>query len=609
MRRFFLLFIFLCGCAIPPVVWGEDFIVARAVLEDRAGTLSIAEVAQAEFAPGAAILARGYTDSAHWIRLRVHTSHPGKVIELRIRPTFLDEVQLYEADPASPGHWLSRSTGDTQSFNQRQRAAVTLGFEVKPMAEDSTYYLRLKTTSSSLLYVEALSLREAENKDLQLFFWQAIYLVFMLWLLFWAANDFAANRDPAVGVFLIFQAIYLVYAIALMGYLPVIFTQAAPGTLDKLTSFLVCGIVLVGLWFHRALLALFAPPRRVLRVLDVQIAVACLLVMLLVFGQARLALQLNSLNALLAAPTLLVLAWLARRPAPPGLFMLRMVHTLQSLSFLFSMLPLLGLVDATEWSLHATLIHGFISAMLIFILLQLRSRTIAKQAAQSALALERTRKQLEIEHEQVEIRTGMLAMLTHELKTPMSIIRMSIGSLDAEDPVKCRSETALEDMQQIVDRCQLADQLEQKQMVVRNVHCDPAELLAELIRTSGAPQRIHNELAGLPLVRTDPQLLHIVLHNLISNALKYGATDSPIKLRTSVLESGVEIIVSNAAGVAGLPDPDRVFTRYYRSPGAHRKTGSGQGLYLAHSITTLLGGSIRYDVIQNQVTFTLCIPR
>jgi signal transduction histidine kinase len=71
---------------------------------------------------------------------------------------------------------------------------------------------------------------------------------------------------------------------------------------------------------------------------------------------------------------------------------------------------------------------------------------------------------------------------------------------------------------------------------------------------------------------------------------------------------GLQISVQNFPGVAGLPDPKKIFEKYYRSPGAHRQTGSGLGLYLVHSFSALLGGHVTYEVAQEQARFTLWIP-
>jgi signal transduction histidine kinase len=70
----------------------------------------------------------------------------------------------------------------------------------------------------------------------------------------------------------------------------------------------------------------------------------------------------------------------------------------------------------------------------------------------------------------------------------------------------------------------------------------------------------------------------------------------------------VRVCVRNQVGPAGLPDADKVFDKYYRSPGAHRKTGSGLGLYLVKSYMQLLGGYVGYAVVADEVEFSIWMP-
>ena len=610
--RWLFLIAFFLGVVLPVAAIADDLIVSRAVLQDRAGTLTIDDVTQADFSPIGPMLTGGYTDAVHWLRIVIKAPAPGAQIELRIRPTYLDEVRLYAPDPAQSVRWLSRATGDRVGYALQDRPAVTLGFALALHAPLTTVYLRLETTSSSLLNVEALTPHEARTKDVHLDVFLTIYLGFMVALLFWAANDYAIHRQRVVGLFLIYQACYSVYVVAVMGYLAVLLPQVGAGMLDTFTSTLVCLAPAVSLFFHRVLLGQFLPPRRALRVLEALVFMGLLALTMLALGYTRQALQFNSLIILLAAPTFVALAFIARLNAPPGLRVIRIVYSLQGLSLVISMLPFLGWVTATEWSLQATLLHGLISAFLMFLLLHLRSRELSRQAAQVAMELEVTHEQLAAKLLQKQQQERFVAMLTHELKTPMAVIHMALGSLKFADTTKRRAVRALADMTAVVEHCQQADQLEQQQLAMRAVLCSIEESLAEHQTSSGAPQRIVIDTAALPSVMTDPQLLRIVLDNLVNNALKYAAPGSLIHLQALPCvhegKPGVRVCVRNQVGPAGLPDADKVFDKYYRSPGAHRKTGSGLGLYLVKSYMQLLGGYVGYAVVADEVEFSIWMP-
>ncbi len=582
------------------------------MLQDRDGVLTIDEVAKANFTPAGPMLNAGYTSAAHWLRLRIQAPVRGQQIELRIRPAYLDEVLLFEPDPAHPGEWLRRATGDKLGNTARDRPSTTLGFTLTLDAPLTTVYLRLQTTSNSLLNVEALTPHEARAKEVQADIALVIYLGFMLALLFWAVNEFLLSRERLLGVFLIYQACYSVYSLAVMGFVPMLLPWVLPGAMDLFTSVVVCLAPLLSLIFHRMLLGLFAPPRSALRVLEglILLDLGALAMMLLV--DARLGLQFNAFLVLLSAPIFIVLAFAARHNAAPGLRVIRILYSLQGVSLVFSMLPFLGWISATEWSLHATLLNGFISAFLMFLLLHLRSRKLTQEASQAALDLLLTQEQLALKNQQKQQQERFMAMLTHELKTPVAVVRMALGKLQLSDPVQRRARRALTDITAIVDHCQQVDQLEQQQLVAQSKLCNLAEILDELKDVSGAPQRLHIDAQNVPPVTTDPQLLRNVLRNLIDNAFKYAASDSPIGIHAQAAThnevSGVRVAVRNEVGLAGLPDTDRVFEKYYRSPGAYRKTGSGLGLYLVKSYMQLLGGQVTYSVAGTHVEFALWIP-
>jgi signal transduction histidine kinase len=70
------------------------------------------------------------------------------------------------------------------------------------------------------------------------------------------------------------------------------------------------------------------------------------------------------------------------------------------------------------------------------------------------------------------------------------------------------------------------------------------------------------------------------------------------------------ITISNTVGDIGVPEEDKVFTKYYRSEKAHKYTGSGLGLYLVSSIAKLLKGEVMYlhNPQLHTVTFKLILP-
>ena len=206
-------------------------------------------------------------------------------------------------------------------------------------------------------------------------------------------------------------------------------------------------------------------------------------------------------------------------------------------------------------------------------------------------------------------------MLTHGLKTPISVVSLTLKQMSVHNPqsaIKQRAEQAMDDMSNMVERCQQLDQLEHEKPTLQLQRCHLPDLLAQLRARSPAPDRLSFAAESCPYFESDPQLLSIVLGNLINNALKYSPPHTPVTLQaepvTDAGRAGVQVSVQNQPGAAGLPDPAKLFEKYYRSLGAQKQTGSGLGLYLVRSFATLLGGQVRYEVVQQQIRFTLWLP-
>ncbi len=454
----------------------------------------------------------------------------------------------------------------------------------------------------------------ADLPDLRIHIFQIFYLGVMLWILLWAVRDYWIQPQPVTAWFILYQAVFVAYDIAYIGYLGP-FLPAELG--NNVTSFFVMAIVSAGIRFHSALFALYEPPRWLIWAMNALLALFPAQLVAMATGHAQIALEVNSSVVLFCTVFLVIVPWTARKELIPSRRALRLTYGVMTAMLLTSMLPMLGIVRAVEWHLQSTLVHGLVSASLMFLMLHLRSRRLLDEGRRARVELEVAQRQLMLEKEKQDEQARFMAMLTHELKTPISVVRLALGLASPSPSARRHAQTALDDIDAIIERCQLSDQLHQGQLerlTTRPMSCRIGDLLRELRIGSAAPERVCIEsdatLEAQPEVRTDPQLLRVILSNLLDNGLKYSAPSSNLHVRAVAdADATVRVEFLNQPGPAGLPDPERVFSRYYRSPGAHGRSGSGQGLYIVQGLAKLLGARVDYDVHEAQVRFTLCIPR
>jgi PAS domain S-box-containing protein len=231
-----------------------------------------------------------------------------------------------------------------------------------------------------------------------------------------------------------------------------------------------------------------------------------------------------------------------------------------------------------------------------------RDITLRKENEEKLKQLLEQERQSRIEQSQ------FMAMLTHELKTPLAVIRMTLGSKEISPDMLFHSQRAVTDMNNIVERCLQSERLLDAQISVKKVPCSLFTVLNDLCNQPNALNRIIIDAKIHPTINTDEQLLHTLLSNLIDNALKYSSPKSSILFNITTENNGVLIVIQNEIGVASYPDPEKVFQKYYRHKAAHHKTGSGLGLYLVKTISQLLGGDIFYNHDNTNITFKLWLP-
>lgn len=331
-------------------------------------------------------------------------------------------------------------------------------------------------------------------------------------------------------------------------------------------------------------------------------------------GFTRQTLQFNAVLVMLMPALFLVLILLGRRESVPSRRTAVIVYGLLTLSLICVMAPLLGWAPAATWHLHATSTQGLIAAGLGFLMLRQRSRQTQNDRYRLGQELALSQQQVRFEQSQREEQRQFMAMLSHELKTPLSIIRMAMATARLTGNTLARTEGAVRDMDAIIDLCLQTGRLEDTTYQPIVGHCPVAPLLLDLIQASGEGGRFRLLCPDdpLPPCPTDARLLRTAIANLNDNALKYSEPGSRIdvELETTVHEQapGILLRVSNLPGAAGLPDPDRVFTKYYRGSRAHGKTGSGLGLYLARTIATRLHACISYRPVDGRAQFELWLP-
>lgn len=223
------------------------------------------------------------------------------------------------------------------------------------------------------------------------------------------------------------------------------------------------------------------------------------------------------------------------------------------------------------------------------------------------------------------LKTDLVAAVSHELKTPLSSMRLLVDSLlaDAEfDPEKTREYLYLmagENLRltRLVENFLTFSRIERSRQRFEFERLEPADVIAsaagivrERLHGAGCDFKVDVE-PGLPAIQADPDALLTALVNLLDNAYKYTRAEKRICLRASQ-EAGqvVFAVEDNGIGIAAR-EQKRIFRRFYQVDArlARETGGCGLGLTIVESIARAHGGSVRVASEPGAgSTFSVCLP-
>jgi signal transduction histidine kinase len=189
----------------------------------------------------------------------------------------------------------------------------------------------------------------------------------------------------------------------------------------------------------------------------------------------------------------------------------------------------------------------------------------------------------------VEAQRHVLAHASHELRSPLARLRVSLEMMPATEEQKQRAARDLAELDGLIDEILEASRLESAEGLARVETVDLLALVAEEGVRTGA------EVGGEAVeVQGDPRLLRRLARNLLENARRHGG-EGPVEARVGRGEGGgVHLSVLDRG--PGIPDRDRdrVFEPFHR-PAGQPETGEGYGLGLAlvRQIARAHGGEAR----------------
>jgi len=275
------------------------------------------------------------------------------------------------------------------------------------------------------------------------------------------------------------------------------------------------------------------------------------------------------------------------------------------LAFNFFFLPPVRtfyLADPQNWvALFVFLIVGLVASNL-----STAARTRAREAialADERAALLEERRSSELARRSEELKSALLGSLAHNLRTPLTAIRIAASNLDASwaDATARREQTDI--IVTEVERLQrlFQNMLEMARIDAGGVAVDPrwthpseiVEAAREQVDGALRSHEVTVEVRSEAMLRLDPRLTAAALAHVLENAAQYSPAPSGVTVTVDASGEGLSITVRDHGPGIEADDLPHLFDRFYRGTASRQRlAGSGMGLAIARGLVAAQGGRI-----------------
>lgn len=591
--------------------FAQDLTLKRFSLEDKGGFLSIEQASQSPaYQPMNATLNKGATASVYWIKMVLRPEDSARSLNLRLTPTALDSVDLFV--PASV------QGSDFVHLEMHQRSAQAHS-PLWLAAGVDTLFLRVRTTGLMLVSPQVMSDADSYRSVEVQARWTGGFLTLFSVLIFFSLWTAHSRRDQSI-YFFVLNLLAIMFQMLMHLNLPAEWAAMGSDTSKFLTRTAnLLNVFTLGLFIHSIFHHYGAAKAFQWIAKSAAYLLGGLLLLYLLTRNPyslTLGLVLGILYTFLALPLVVYLFYKRLSPKSGfylGIFFLLFSATALSVTYFEIFIHASSWIDAVDllvW--RSLLIVPFTVWFIVMVTQQTRS-----DSAHALVIKTEALTRAEAEKNRREQQTEFLSMLLHELKTPLTIIQFATAHFSApalDEAVKQKKVKnilqSVDDINFIIERCVEFDGLSQdaEPHYERIKICD---LMDEVLRPMET-QRLIFDLEQDHVVFSDAQFLRIILTNLLTNAIKYSKNDTAIELTVERMVDDTRddylFTVINEIGTDGIPEADKVFSRYYRAEGAKNKPGTGLGLWLSQTLAHKLSSRLQWSTDGLRVQFQLTVP-
>ena len=582
---------------------------------DSSNTLTLEQIQQLQSAQKFSRLeggfSLGYRSDSLWLYLPLNNVTATKLEKyIEIPFSFLDRVELHHVvDDALISRMVS---GDSIAQSQKALASLNPSFVVNLLPGLNDIYIRVKTTSALAGAVNIYTDEEFKTTgDRQLFSYGLFFGSAFLFAI--VSLSFGLVRKRRIFLvyfgFLLSALLEKFSTLGLMGYL---ILPEKPGIAGGLVGFFI-GVAAVFATIFFVMLFKMRQRHPYLYKLMLLILLMSIITTISVplgyYQQTAPFLLLGALLTVLMAPRL---SFAIVKAKEPFRLILLLGYLIYVVSLGLTSLYVLGFLSYSDLYPNAGLVTVFAHALITFFaLVALAQKDIQQRDRASEESKLAAVKQTEM-LAKLEEQKRFMAMLAHEFKNPLANIRLNLELIKNSEESRrlTRCIGSIDRMNRIIDRCNseiethyLDDLMFKKEVNLKQLLDDEIEFL-----NFRSDVRVHIDTDNC-FVISDPEMISVVLKNILENAIKYRLAQSLVDVTlSSGSDSHVKLAVVNTTRHSHSFNAEVIFERYYRHPKDLKHVGSGLGLFIVKSICNKLDIAISARVDGAKFHLELEIP-
>jgi PAS domain S-box-containing protein len=272
--------------------------------------------------------------------------------------------------------------------------------------------------------------------------------------------------------------------------------------------------------------------------------------------------------------------------------------------------------DGTEISVETRVVHGEWDDQPVLF-------GLSRDTTESAKLMKTMEQTIQKEKDLSDLKSRFVSMASHEFRTPLASILMSSETLQAY--WKRMNDKQLDDklnnikhqvmhLESIVSNVMMVAKIQEGKITIKPHEINFYKLCIDIIDNFNSGERLTNKITFISefsnlVMSLDERLIIQILHNLISNAIKYSQPDPVVSIELK-FDSDFVLLTITDNGI-GIPEKDQInlFQPFFRATNVKNIEGNGLGLNIVKQSLILHGGDICFEsVVGKGSTFKIYLP-